>query len=207
MIPSTENTDQQRKAWIDAISSGFARRPVFSEMTNLLLRMKQEITVSEDAIENKISAINRYTTPRVGIPVLTMSAYPVSTILDVIKRMEGKSMACEYKYDGARIQVHVEIDKSTKKLIVGRIFSRNLEDNTEKFGSLLPVIQEALIRRESVTSFILEGEVVAIDPSTSALLPFQVLQAKTTTEFKLFAFDLLVINGESLLEVSSLYFS
>ncbi|KAJ8525901.1 hypothetical protein ON010_g15230 [Phytophthora cinnamomi] len=84
-----------------------------------------------------------------------------------------------------------------------------MEDVTERFSSLLDVLQQRVEARKStsqelasVSSLIIEGEVVALDRNTGTFRPFQVLQTKTTTEFCLFLFDLLSIDGTNLLQKS-----
>ncbi|KAI5309984.1 hypothetical protein KEM55_001990 [Ascosphaera atra] len=121
----------------------------------------------------------------------------------MLEKLHGREFACEFKYDGQRAQVHCD---SSGKV---SIFSRHLEVMTDKYPDLLSLIPN--IRGEGVSSFILEGEVVAVDQSTGDLLPFQTLanRAKKNVDLAsikvnvcLFAFDLMYLNGEPLLERS-----
>lgn len=156
---------------------------------------------------------------KIGVPVSPMLAKPTKSILEVLKRINNKKFTMEYKYDGERAQVHLLESGEIK------IFSRNSEDNTEKYSDLKQVILNA--RKEGVTSCIIDAEVVAYDREAKELLPFQVLstrkrkleQTATTNVFGnststennannvvepkvkiiLQAFDILSLNNKSLL--------
>jgi DNA ligase-1 len=122
---------------------------------------------------------------------------------DMLTKLQGRSFSCEYKYDGQRAQVHCDEQGKVS------IFSRHLELMTEKYPDLVSLVPQ--IRGEGVSSFILEGEVVAVDRETGDLQPFQTLtnRAKKNVEIGaikvnvcLFAFDLMYLNGEPLLDRS-----
>ena len=78
---------------------------------------------------------------------------------------------------------------------------------TDKYPDLVALVPQ--IRGESVSSFILEGEVVAVDQQTGELKAFQTLTNRArkdvdihtvTIDVCLFSFDLMYLNGESLLD-------
>lgn len=78
---------------------------------------------------------------------------------------------------------------------------------TDKYPDLVALVPK--IRGEGVESFILEGEVVAVDRETGALLPFQTLSNRArkdvaitsvTVDVCLFSFDLMYLNGEGLMD-------
>jgi DNA ligase-1 len=119
---------------------------------------------------------------------------------EMITKLQGRDFACEYKYDGQRAQVHC--DEKGKVTI----FSRHLEVMTDKYPDLVALVPK--IRGEGVSSFILEGEVVAVDRESGDLKTFQTLANRArkdviigavTIDVCLFAFDLMYLNGEELL--------
>ncbi len=117
--------------------------------------------------------------------------------LDEVLQEHGGTTAVEYKFDGARIQIH-RLGNEV------RVFSRRLTDVTES----VPEIVE-FARSLPATSFLLEGEVVATDKAGRPL-PFQDLMRRfrrvhdirTAMEeipLKLYLFDALHVNGRTLL--------
>jgi DNA ligase-1 len=123
-------------------------------------------------------------------------------VADALKEHDGKT-AFEYKLDGARVQIHKLGDEV-------RIFSRRLTDVTES----LPEIVETVRKKVKAKEVILEGEVIAID-SLGYPIPFQHLMrrfrrvhaiedAAEKIPVKLYLFDILYLNGKSLISASYL---
>lgn len=196
------------KEWIDCVTLAYAQHPNYRVLAELVHASQHEAD-----IDRRVQWLHDEARPAAGVPVLTMSAYPVSSVAAVLERVaksSGRTATCEYKYDGARVQVHLSFpDSSNNAGPVGRIFSRNMEDVTERFSSLLDVLRQCMEHRKtrglsSAPSLIVEGELVAMDRETGTFCPFQVLQTKTTTEFCLFLFDLLAVDGTNLLQVHEL---
>jgi DNA ligase-1 len=77
-----------------------------------------------------------------------------------VLRAHGGRTALEFKYDGARIQLHRDGDRVA-------IWTRRLSDVTAS----LPDVVEIARRDLAHTPFILDGEVVALD-RTGRPLPF-----------------------------------
>lgn len=143
-----------------------------------------------------------------GIPLKPMLAKPTKAIGEVLDRFEDQSFTCEYKYDGERAQVHGFRGARGERVI--RVFSRNSEDMSIKYPDL--VVQVPRCLAPDVESFVLDAEVVAWEPGTDGaagrLLPFQELSRRKRKDVKaedvrvavkLFAFDLLYLNGTPLL--------
>nr|XP_031861749.1 uncharacterized protein CI109_002982 [Kwoniella shandongensis]KAA5528821.1 hypothetical protein CI109_002982 [Kwoniella shandongensis] len=135
-----------------------------------------------------------------GVPLKPMLAKPTKAITEVLDRFEGKEFTCEYKYDGERAQVHLLEDGTIA------VFSRNSENMSAKYPDLVQQVPRAI--KPSVKSFVIDAEAVAFDLETKKILPFQDLSRRKrkdvraediTVRVHLFAFDLLYLNGESLL--------
>jgi DNA ligase 1 len=110
-------------------------------------------------------------------PIRPMLAERASTIEEGLNRMEGVAGA-EYKLDGERVQIHKGKDHHRGKVKAGiadgtrvELFSRRLENITSHY----PDVVQAIRKMDSLKEVILEGEIVAVDPSTSEYLPFQEL--------------------------------
>lgn len=67
---------------------------------------------------------------------------------------DGEAL-CEYKYDGIRIQIHVEGEEV-------RLFTRRLEDVTEQFPDVVRAVREGV----SANRVVLDGELVGYTPDT-----------------------------------------
>jgi len=128
-------------------------------------------------------------------PVKLMLAQTAQSVDEALKEQGGAS-AFEFKYDGARVQIH-------KQGPAVRIFSRRLTDVTES----LPDIVELVKQNFHADTAIVEGEVVALD-SAGYPIAFQHLMRrfKRTKEVSdmrqkipltLYLFDVLFLNGES----------
>lgn len=136
---------------------------------------------------------------RVGIPIRPAAAERLSSPQEVIDKL-GPSVA-QPKLDGFRLQIHIDNRNNQKKIF---FFSRNLQDMSDIF----PELHTALLKI-NVESCILEGEAIGIDTSTGELLPFQetikrkrkhgIEEAQIEYPLKLFIFDILYLNGNSLL--------
>ena len=129
-------------------------------------------------------------------PVKPMMA-EMADDLDEVLAEHGGTTAVEFKFDGARIQIHRKGDAV-------RVFSRRLTDVTDS----VPEVVE-IARALPATSFLLEGEVVAVD-AAGRPRPFQELMRRfrrvheiealrKEIPLKLYLFDLLYVDGRSLI--------
>ncbi|KFZ07621.1 hypothetical protein V501_06281 [Pseudogymnoascus sp. VKM F-4519 (FW-2642)] len=155
-----------------------------------------------------------------GVPLKPMLAKPTKAITEVLDRFEGQTFTCEYKYDGERAQIHyVSKDSETKyqssvpaaaKGTAGglaAIFSRNSEDLSKKYPDILEKLGTWV--KPETKSFVLDCETVAWDTVEKKVLPFQQLMTRKKKDVKtedvkvkvcVFAFDLLFLNGEAVVE-------
>ena len=99
------------------------------------------------------------------VPLKPMLASTAESPEEAIEDHGGRT-AFEYKYDGARIQIHGKGGEV-------RVFSRRLSDVTESLPDIISIISSLAIQRD----FILEGEVVAIG-GRGKPLPFQDLMRR-----------------------------
>ncbi|CAD5224827.1 unnamed protein product [Bursaphelenchus okinawaensis] len=152
-------------------------------------------------LEYGITDLPNHVTIEPGIPMKPMLAHPTTGVAEVMKRFGTAQFACEWKYDGERCQIHRRKDGTMK------VYSRNMENNTEKYPDIIKKIPEVLV--DLKTEFIADGEVVAWDVNKKVILPFQLLStrkrkleegAEIKIQVCIFLFDLLYLNGESLVK-------
>ncbi len=132
-----------------------------------------------------------------GVPIQPMLAERLSTAAEILAKLGGIAMV-EYKYDGERAQIHKTRDGEVK------IFSRRLENITYAYPDVAEYVKEAIDARE----YIVEGEIVAIDPDTGEFRPFQELmhrkrkhdvkEAMKEYPVNIFLFDLMYVDGQDL---------
>ncbi|ONK72742.1 uncharacterized protein A4U43_C04F22700 [Asparagus officinalis] len=136
-----------------------------------------------------------------GVPVGPMLAKPTKSVSEILDKFQGMEFTSEYKYDGERAQIHYMEDGSVE------IYSRNAERNTGKYPDVVNCISR--IMKPTVKSFVLDCEIVAYDRVKKKILPFQVLSTRARkgvilSDIKvavcIYAFDILYINGQPLLQ-------
>jgi DNA ligase-1 len=135
---------------------------------------------------------------RLFVPLLPMLAELSEDFAEVFEAHAGRT-ALEFKYDGARIQLHKQGD-------LVRIWSRRLTEVTNS----LPEVVEIARRDLRGDSLILDGEVVAVG-ADGRPLPFQELMrryrrvhgieaAAREIPLVLYLFDCLMLDGRSLID-------
>jgi DNA ligase-1 len=136
--------------------------------------------------------------PRVFVPLLPMLA-EIAVDFGEVLRAHGGRTALEFKYDGARIQLHRDGDRVA-------IWTRRLSEVTAS----LPDVVELARRDLAGVPLILDGEVLALDRSGRPL-PFQELMRRFRRVHGVEAlagemplavhfFDCLMIDGRSLID-------
>jgi DNA ligase-1 len=130
-------------------------------------------------------------------PVKLMLAQTAQSVEEALAEQGGIS-AFEYKYDGARVQIHKQDGEVC-------VFSRRLTDVTKS----LPDVVEAVKQNIQAQSLIVEGEVIALD-SAGYPIAFQhlmrrfkrtrnIIDMREKIPLTLYLFDILYINGKSLI--------
>lgn len=173
----------------ELVKACFARRPNYSDLVPCLL----EVGISHELLLWCGLALH--------IPLRPMLGSITRDLGEMLTKLQGRDFSCEFKYDGQRAQVHCDDQGKVS------IFSRHLEVMTDKYPDLVALVPA--IRGEGVSSFILEGEVVAVDQESGALKAFQTLTNRARKDVAigsikvsvcLFSFDLMYLNGEELLD-------
>ena len=135
---------------------------------------------------------------RLFVPVKPMLAEMADDAEQVLAEHKDGT-AFEYKFDGARIQIHRKDDKV-------RIFSRRLTDVTDS----IPEIIDFAKTQVKASEFLIEGEIVATGEAGKPV-PFQDLMRRFRRvheiedmagkiPLKLYLFDALQVNGETLID-------
>lgn len=175
----------------EIVKASFARHPNYNDLVPALL----DVGVCEELLLRCGLTLH--------VPLRPMLGSITRDLSEMLTKLQGRDFACEYKYDGQRAQVHCDEKGKVS------IFSRHLELMTEKYPDLVELVPK--IRGEGIGSFIMEGEVVAVDRETGELKNFQTLTNRARKDVAigdikidvcLFAFDLMYLNGQSLLDRS-----
>ena len=133
----------------------------------------------------------------VGRPIRPMLCERLPAAEDILEKLGGEG-AAEYKYDGLRIQAHLN-PKGVQ------LFSRRLENITDQFPDVAKLLQTCVKAKEAIV----EGECVAVDADTGDMLPFQVISQRRGRKYEIermseeipvtvFLFDLLFLNGRDM---------
>ena len=136
----------------------------------------------------------------IGVPIRPSAAERLNSASEIIEKL-GHCVA-QPKLDGFRVQVHLKKNKSDIEI---EFFSRNLLD----MSSMFPELTKS-IKLLSVQSLICEGEAIVYDEDSETFLTFQetvkrkrkhdVEQISHDFPLRLYLFDILYLNGESLLD-------
>ncbi|MFI8823598.1 ATP-dependent DNA ligase [Streptomyces sp. NPDC053431] len=136
-------------------------------------------------------------TLRVGSPVQPMLAHTAGGVAEAVAALGP--CAVEEKLDGIRIQVHRRGDEV-------RVYTRSLDDITDRLPEVV-----ATARETRGDEFVLDGEVIAVDPGTGRPLPFQDIASRVGSRLDVAGaaaavplspvfFDVLAADGEILVD-------
>ncbi|MBS3107566.1 ATP-dependent DNA ligase [Candidatus Woesearchaeota archaeon] len=138
---------------------------------------------------------------KVGTPIKVMLFEKVSDIKEGFE-VVGKPAAIEYKYDGFRIQAHFENNNL-------KLFTRRLEDVTKQFPDVIKLLKSHIKAKD----YILDGEIIGLDPKNNQWLSFQNISQRIKRKYNIeeiskkvpvmvHFFDAIRINGQNLLNIS-----
>jgi DNA ligase 1 len=152
--------------------------------------------VAATLVEGGLAAVERMRV-RAGNPVRPMLAQRMSDPGEILARLGG-DCAAEWKYDGIRVQAHRTADGRLE------LYTRRLERVSGQFPDAVKALEAGLRPAEAIV----EGEVVAVDPASGELRPFQdvmfrrrkygIDEASKDVPVSLFCFELLYADGEDL---------
>ena len=181
---------------LDAIADATSAKPELVRRAHMLLgdlSRVAELALTEGSEALKQVGVRLFT------PIKPMLAEMAQNAQEVLTEHGGVS-AFEFKYDGARVQIH-RLDQEVK------IFSRRLTDVSDS----LPDIVELARERVRSSQFLIEGEVVATGRDEKPL-PFQDLMRRfrrvhgigamvKEIPLRLFLFDVIFLDGRLLIDV------
>ncbi len=182
---------------LDALAQVYAggrgARPVLERAYNICCDLGQ---VAAALAGGGVAAVEQIRV-RPGNPVRAMLAQRLSDAQEILAKLGGEC-AAEYKYDGMRVQAHRTADGAIE------LFTRRLERVAAQFPDVVEVLAAGLGPREAIV----EGEVVAFDPSAGELRPFGevmfrrrkhgIAEAVRDIPVGLFCFELLYADGQDL---------
>jgi DNA ligase-1 len=174
-------------------AGGRKTRPVLERAYNICSDLG---LVAETLVGGGLAAVEQMQV-RAGNPVRPMLAQRMSSTAEILAKLGG-ACAAEYKYDGIRVQAHRTSDGLLE------LFTRRLDRVSTQFPEVVELLDQRLGPREAI----LEGEVVAFDPASGELRPFQdvmfrrrkygIAEATKDVPVSLFCFELLYADGEDL---------
>jgi DNA ligase-1 len=174
-------------------AGGRKARPVLERAYNICSDLS---LVAATLVSGGLAEIERMEV-RAGNPVRPMLAQRMSSSAEILAKLGG-TCAAEYKYDGIRVQAHRTVDGRLE------LYTRRLDRVSTQFPEVVELLDQSLGPREAI----LEGEVVAADPASGELRPFQDVMfrrrkygiAEATKDFpvSMFCFELLYADGTDL---------
>lgn len=183
-------------AIMDALAIAYAGSQAYRTIIERAYNIRADLgNIAKVLAESGIKALENIK-PEVGIPIRPMLAERLNDPHEILAKVGGKALV-EYKYDGERAQIH-------KKGSNVWIYSRRLENITHQY----PDVVEMVLNNVKSDEVIIEGEIVAIDPETGEMRPFQELmhrkrkhdihEAIKEYPVAVYLFDVLYRDGEDL---------
>ncbi|MCL4366649.1 ATP-dependent DNA ligase [Patescibacteria group bacterium] len=136
----------------------------------------------------------------VGRPIRSQLAERLPDAKTILEKMGGE-VHMQYKYDGFRVQIHKNGDQV-------RLFSRNLEETT----AMMPDVIAGVKKQIKAKTAIFDSEALAYNKDSEEFLPFQettkrrrkyqVEEMAEALPLKAFVFDVMYLNGTSLVDLS-----
>ncbi|BAB65183.1 MULTISPECIES: ATP-dependent DNA ligase [Sulfurisphaera] len=148
---------------MDALSTAFTGSTSFRPLIERAYNLRADLgNIAKIIAQQGVEALKDIK-PQVGIPIRPMLAERMSDPAEILAKVGGEALV-DYKYDGERAQIH----KKDKEVY---IFSRRLENITRMYPDVVEYVREYINANE----VIIEGEIVAVDPESNEIRPFQEL--------------------------------
>jgi DNA ligase-1 len=169
----------------------------------------------------KLKITGEEISPQPGVPVMPALCQRLPSPEEMMKKMMGPAyasdseasagkLAVEPKFDGTRLQVHLQKPKTKNQKPKIDIFTRNLENVTAMFPDIVRATSDLIQdTKYKIQNTILDGEAIGMDPKTGKFLPFQetikrkrkyeVGQKAKEIPLVYFVFDILYKDGQNLL--------
>jgi DNA ligase-1 len=145
---------------IDALATAFATKDERDIVENGF-NVSSDLGLVAEILQEKGIAGVKEMKVKVGNPIRAMLAERLPSPKEILEKMGGTA-AFEYKYDGVRVQAHIDQGKIT-------LYSRRLDVLTDQFPDVVKALGESF----KAKSAIVEGECVPVDINTGEFLPFQ----------------------------------
>jgi DNA ligase-1 len=178
----------------EALTGSKAAKPTLENAFNVLSDLGE---VTERALRWGVKGLKRVR-PIAGTPVRMMLAQRIKDLAEIPEHIPGL-LHVEYKYDGERVQGHIEKGGHIT------LYSRRQENITYQYPDIVRALQASFRGQDAIV----EGEAVAVEVETGKLKDFQTLMRRrrkhdveaymTKVLVKCFLFDLLYLDGRSLM--------
>jgi len=134
-----------------------------------------------------------------GNPIKVMLYQKAEDMKDAFERVD-KPAALEYKYDGFRLQLHRNNDEI-------KLFTRRLDNVTNQFPDVVKIVKEHIKSK----NFILDSEIIGIDPKTHSWMAFQHISQRIKRKYNIHqivkdvpvmvnVFDAMAVDGKNMLK-------
>ncbi|MBW7955152.1 ATP-dependent DNA ligase [Patescibacteria group bacterium] len=178
----------------EMLEAAYQRRADIGQLAAEYLRV--------DDADARHKLLSEQYTIQLGVPVVPALCQRLNSATEVIEKMH--EVIAEPKYDGLRVQIHVEKARDGKPTLL-RTFTRNLEESSAMFPELDKVVEKLKCQ-----NCVLDGEAIGYDPQTNQLISFQqtiqrkrkhgVAEKAAEIPVRFYIFDLLYLNGENLID-------
>ncbi len=186
-IPFTDEERKKYSNYVDFVQEAYDITNDFSEVAKIA-KQKGLLGLTDVKLET-------------GRPLKVMLYQKAENLANAFERV-GVPAAFEYKYDGFRLQIHCNNGEI-------KLFTRRLENVTKQFPDVVSVVKENI----KSDNYILDSEIIGIDPETKKWLAFQNISQRIKRKYDIYQivkdvpvminiFDTIQVNGKNLIKSS-----